>query len=89
MNRLEKKCFIASAATHGLLLILLFAAPAMMFFKKEDPNIPVLTFLPTIATDQMAVGGGEPTATRPPAPLPVAPQAQPLQKEPSRCQQRQ
>jgi outer membrane biosynthesis protein TonB len=83
MNRLQRKCFIASAATHGLLLILLFAAPAMTFLKKENPNIPVLTFLPSVATDQMIVGGGNPTATQPPAPLPAAPPEPAPKVEPS------
>ena len=79
MNRLEKKCFIASAGTHVLLLVLLFAAPAMTFSRKRESNIPVLTFLPSVATDRMEVGGGEPTATQPPAPLPLVPPSQPIQ----------
>ncbi|MCI0537328.1 MAG: TonB C-terminal domain-containing protein [Verrucomicrobiales bacterium] len=84
MNRLEKKCFVASAATHGLLLVLLFAAPAMMLSKKKPLNIPVLTFLPSFATDAMVVGGGEPTLSQPPAPPPAAPPQQLVQQaEPS------
>lgn len=80
MNRLGKKCFIASAGTHALLFVLFLAAPAMVFSRKKDVYVPVLTFLPSITTDQMVVGGGEPTATQLPAPVPVASLPQPIQQ---------
>jgi hypothetical protein len=84
MNRLERKCFIASAGTHVLLLILLFAAPAMMLSKKKKLNIPVLTFLPSITTDQMLVGGGNPAVTQPPAPIPAPRHLKPFRRSSQR-----
>jgi TonB family protein len=81
MSRLEKKCFFASAGTHAMLLVALFVGPALMMSRNKDLNLPVLTFLPGMAVDEMVVSGGSPTATAPPAPAPtvkeVAPPAPP------------
>ncbi len=83
MNRTEKKCFYTSAATHFTLLTLLFLSPALVLTKKSDLNRPVLTFLPSITTDMMAVGGGNPAVQQPPAKaaalLPEQPPPAPVQ----------
>jgi outer membrane biosynthesis protein TonB len=49
-----------------------------MLSKKRELSIPILTFLPSITTDQMLVGGGNPAVTQPPAPVPAVPQPQTL-----------
>src|SRR5438876_5238013 len=79
MSRLEKKCFVASAAMHALLLTLLFLGPVILISKRRDLTRPVLMFIPTMATDKMVVGGGSPTVTQPPAPALQA-QAQALEQ---------
>lgn len=60
MSRLQKKCFIASASTHLLLLMVLFLMPAFHEVEK-DPDLPVLNFIPTRLTDDPFSGGGDPT----------------------------
>ncbi|MSU21888.1 MAG: hypothetical protein EXS30_10895 [Pedosphaera sp.] len=83
MNRTEKKCFYTSAATHFTLLTLLFLSPALVLTKRSDLSRPVLTFLPSITTDMMAVGGGNPSVQQPPAkaaaPLPEPTPPAPIQ----------
>jgi periplasmic protein TonB len=78
MDRLQKKCVIASAATHLLLVALLFISPA--FVTPEKPvNLPVLTFIPATLVDDPFSGGGTPT---PPAPAPEPAKAEPQAPEP-------
>src|ERR1700686_2666007 len=72
MNRLQKKCFIAVAATHSLLLGILLIGPA--FLVKRDnkaDNMPVLDFIPTkLVDDAMSSGGGSPAShALPPPPV--------------------
>lgn len=79
MSRLQKKCFIASAATHALLLALLFLAPAFVTSKKnESEMLPILSLVPGRLVDEPGTGGGNPNVkTLPPKvaePLPVPPQ---------------
>ncbi len=70
MNRLQKKCFIASAGFHLLLLLILFVGPA--FFSGSKPrNTEVLTFF-----DLSKVTDGPTTGTGNPNPIPPAPQPQ-------------
>ncbi len=81
MSRLEKKCFVASAGTHALLFALLALTSAFGFSKKPRIDLPVLTFLPSVATDERIVSGGSPTA-RPPAAPPKVENVQPASPEP-------
>jgi TonB family protein len=87
MNRLQKKCFIASAGFHLLLAAILFIGPGFISSKTKSEDWPVLTFVPDITTDQpfSHAGGGAP---RPQAPVPVPPQPQP-QVSPPQVIQRQ
>ena len=95
MSRLHKKCLVASAGTHLALLSLLLISPAFVSPKRE-PELPVLTFIPTKLTDEPFFSGGSPGAPPPPAaprespPVPApAPQTptteviQPREPEPS------
>lgn len=78
MSRLQKKCFIGASGMHLLLLVVLFVGPAFMSGDKVD-DTPVLTFIPTITTDDKVSGGGAP---KPPTPQPQ-PQPQPQVQPPT------
>ena len=73
MSRLQKKCFIGASGMHLLLLVVLFVGPAFMSGDKVD-DTPVLTFIPTITTDDKVSGGG--------APKPPTPQLPPVERPP-------
>lgn len=69
MNRLQRKCFLASAALHGLLLLLL-ATGAAFVASRTPPvdSMAILTYVPDALVDAAVSGGGEPvTAPQPPA----------------------
>ena len=51
MNRLAKKCFIASAALHGLLFVVLLVGPAFLSQKNAVNDMPVLDVIPYISSD--------------------------------------
>jgi outer membrane biosynthesis protein TonB len=72
MNRLEKKCFVASASAHAALALLLFAAPWIWVAKQPELARPVLNLIPTRLLDGVMAGGGSPRATAPPAAAPAA-----------------
>jgi TonB family protein len=73
MSRLQKKCLVASAALHTLLLLVLLIGPAFLVSKtKPAPDMPVLDYIPAILIDEALSGGGTPNAVLPP------PNAQPL-----------
>jgi TonB family protein len=83
MNRLEKKCVIAAAAFHLLLLLVLLVGPAFLSSRDQPDNLPVIDFIPFKTVDAMVSGGGNPAAKPPaPAPLPqpVAPAIPPAPK---------
>jgi TonB family protein len=89
MNCLHKKCFIASAGTHLLLLLILFVGPA--FLSSKSPKIddlPLIDFIPPRTVDAAVApnpGGArvqhqqqQPAATPPPeSKPPPAPQKDP------------
>lgn len=92
MNRLQKKCFIASTGVHLLLFSLLFIGPAFLTSRPTPPaDLPLLDFIPIVTTDEMMSGGGNPNAdsappgpkaepppqVAPPQPLPKAPDPEP------------
>jgi TonB family protein len=86
MNRLQKKCIIASSGLHGLLVLILFVGPA--FFSKQQPpeEYHVITVIDGAKiTDGPTRGGGNPNVTEmpkaAPAPAPTPP-AQPPKPEP-------
>lgn len=83
MNRLQKKCFIASAGTHLLLMVILFVGPAFLTQKSRLDDIQPLTFIPDNLIPASASGGGNPrAASRPPSPpAPVTPISPPEQRQ--------
>ncbi len=71
MNRVQKKCFVASACVHGSLVLVLLIGSA---FKPSTISLPVIEMVnlnSLKATDQLAFGGGTPAAAAPAASAPV------------------
>jgi TonB family protein len=80
MNRVQKKCFIASASLHLLLVLILMVGPAFLVSRTKPDNLPLLEFVPLMTTDSMASGGGTANAhSAPPAP-PARPPSPPEPK---------
>jgi TonB family protein len=75
MNRLQKKCLIATAGFHLLLLVILFVGPAF-FWSRENPDTsPVLDMIPANLVDSASTGVQSPQP--PPAPAPIVTPPQP------------
>src|SRR5476649_754534 len=76
MNRLQKKCVIATAGFHLLLLVILFVGPAFFNSKPKVDDTQVLDVIPANLIDA-AFNSGVKNAT-PPAPTPIVtpPQSQ-------------
>ena len=72
MNRLQKKCMIASAGFHLLLALLLLVGPGFLAPTSTMPDAPLLTFIPYKTTDDDRQGGGSRNGGSPP-PAPVTP----------------
>lgn len=72
MTRLQKKCFIASAGMHLLLVVILFIGPGFLSRENKADDVAPLTFVPDMLLDANRQGGGNPKA-RPPSPLPPRP----------------
>ena len=70
MSRLHKKCFMASTGFHLLLAGLLIVGPGFLSPEPKAVNVPVITFVPVITTDDLASGGGSPKGGPPPAAVP-------------------
>ena len=70
MNRLQKKCIMATAGFHLLLLVILFVGPAFFWAKEKPDDTPVLDMIPANLIDGASTGvrSAEPP---PPAPPPV------------------
>jgi TonB family protein len=90
MNRLQKKCFIAAAGLHLLLVIILFVGPAFLSSSSSKmPDAPVLTFVPYRTTDKDMSGGGYRDGGAPPAPAPIPPTPTPAPVVPAPEPQRE
>ncbi len=86
MNGFQKKCFVAVAGMHGLLLLVLIVGTAFLKpEKKIDPSrVITLISFPTV-TDGPTRGGASPAPAPAPAPAPVPvpiPVAQPPEVQP-------
>jgi TonB family protein len=84
MSRFEKKCFIGSAALHGLLLVVFLFGSAFIGSKAPKELPPVITVFDSKVTDKLIASGGKPDAA-PPAPQKIeqpAPQPPPPPPEP-------
>lgn len=74
MNRLQKKCFIASASIHGLLAVIVLVGPGFMSSDtKTVDNLPFIDCPPDVVIDRALYGGGNPNAKPPPAAPPAPP----------------
>ena len=69
MNRLQKKCVIATAGIHLLLMVILFVGPAFFYSKPKADDLQVLDVIPANLIDA-AFNSGVANAT-PPPPAPV------------------
>jgi TonB family protein len=74
MNRLQKKCFIASAGLHLLLVLILLIGPAFLSSSSKTEDVQTIDFIPLITTDANMSGGGNPKGGSPPAQPQKAPQ---------------
>jgi len=66
MDRLQKKCLIASLGTHGLLLLIVMFGSAFFIAKKSLVNVPAIRVVPGKLVDTALSGGGG-TPTVPPS----------------------
>lgn len=86
MNRLQKKCVIATAGLHLLLLAILVLGPAFFNREPKNDNLPVLDMIPANLIDAAFMSGVKGAAPPPPQPVtvpqPPPPQPQPVQPVP-------
>jgi TonB family protein len=69
MNRLEKKCFIASACFHLSLVVILLVGPAFLSSKPKVEQMNLLDVIPSTLVDSAMNKGGV-AHTQPPPPAP-------------------
>jgi periplasmic protein TonB len=81
MNRLQKKCVIATAGFHLLLLVILFVGPAFFWAREKPDDSPVLDMIPANLVDAASTGvrSAQPP---PPAPAPMVAPAPPTPTPP-------
>jgi colicin import membrane protein len=72
MNRLQKKCFIATVGMHLLLVAVAVTGPAFLSSPSSTDDLQVLNFVPLATTDLPFAAGGNPN-TKPPPPAPAPP----------------
>ena len=76
MDRLQKKCLIATAGTHLLLILILIVGPGFFKSTPKVDDMPVLLVIPPLTDGKM--NSGQPTPTQPPpSPKPLPPQPKP------------
>lgn len=80
MNRLQKKCVIATASFHLLLLLILFVGPAFFWAHEKPDTSPILEMISPVLVDTASSGVQSPQPP-PPAP-PVAPPQPPTPPQP-------
>lgn len=82
MNRLQKKCLVASFAMHGLLLLILLVGPAFRSSKKSAVDLPLLEVIPFKTIEAALSRGGNPDAKPPPPAASVQQIQQPPAQQP-------
>ena len=82
MNRLQKKCVIATAGAHLLLILILFVGPAFFYSKPKADDLQVLDVIPANLIDAQFSSGVANAAPPPPAPVVTPPQPQPTPPAP-------
>src|SRR5476649_475534 len=83
MNRLQKKCLIATAGFHLLLLVILFVGPAFFNSKPKADNSPVIDVIPANLVDIALNSGVNHAQPPPPTPIVTPPQTQPSPTPPT------
>jgi TonB family protein len=78
MNRLQKKCLIASGGFHGLLLLILLFGSALMPDDRPSPATRITFFDPGKVTDDLTHGGSPEANAVPVPPTPIAPPQPPV-----------
>ena len=56
MNRLQKKCVMATTGFHLLLLVILFVGPAFFWSREKPDDTPVLDMIPANLVDTATTG---------------------------------
>jgi len=82
MNPLQKKCVIATASFHLLLLVILFLGPGFFRQAPKPDNLPVLKVIPLNAIEAALTSGSAPATPAPappPPPTPAPPAPEPPQ----------
>jgi TonB family protein len=65
MDRLQKKCFMASCGMHGMLLLVVMFGAAFFTQEKKTPPVGTLTMVPSRLIDgALSGGGGNPNIPR-------------------------
>src|SRR5688572_28556288 len=65
MNRLQKKCLLASSGLHGFAVLLLVFGSAFFVAKEKPQNFSKLQFVPSrFVESALAGGGGNPNLAR-------------------------
>jgi TonB family protein len=83
MNRLQKKCVLATVGAHLLLIVILFVGPAFFSPKSKVDDLQVLVVIPANLIDAQFNSGvanaapPPPAPVAPPQPVPVAPAVTP------------
>jgi TonB family protein len=83
MNRLQKKCVIATAGFHLLLLVILFVGPAFFNSKPKVDDSQVLDVIPANLIDAAFNSGVKSAQPPPPTPIITPPQPQPTPTPPA------
>jgi TonB family protein len=83
MNRLQKKCVIATAGFHLLLLVILFVGPAFFNSKPKADDSQVLDVIPANLIDAAFNSGVKGAQPPPPTPIVTPPQPQPIPTPPT------
>ena len=77
MNRVQKKCAVATAGVHLLLIVILFVGPAFFYSKPKADDLQVLDVIPANLIDAPFNSGVANAAPPPPAPVVAPPQPPP------------
>jgi len=83
MNRLQKKCVIATAGFHLLLLVILLVGPAFFNSKPRVDDSQVLDVIPANLIDAQLNSGVKNAQPPAPAPIVTPPQPQPIPPAPT------
>jgi periplasmic protein TonB len=86
MDRLHKKCAIASAGVHSLLLLILLIGPAFLKEQEQPDTMPILDFIPLKTVDALVSGGGNPNAAPQQTTFQKPPESKPVPQPPTKTE---